>query len=331
MSPRSSKRGNQLERCYQLAAHLLEGKPLNRKTVAALLNVGHANADRHLRAIQKTMKVSVKEKRGLKTLQAERQASVPLNRTSAAALCMAASLSRLFSTTSYAERMKEAVSRVLESAHTSLDFSNYDRQFFFLTRGGEKALLRKNSKLLDTIVDAIVEQKKLRVRHQRFDGDIVEVRISPLSLTLHEHQLYLIGQASHQLENIRFSRILRALKMKEGFEYPPTEAYSPTKVFHDSLGIFIRDEPESGISVRKVTLRLKKSWIPYVRSHRWHHSQRHYKDGDGVIVELRLRTCRELDRLILGFGPDAEVLAPADLRERIAKRARGLSEVYTSK
>jgi len=44
---------------------------------------------------------------------------------------------------------------------------------------------------------------------------------------------------------------------------------------------------------------------------------------------LRMETCgRELVRLVLEFGPTAEALAPAWLREAVARELRGALDLY---
>jgi predicted DNA-binding transcriptional regulator YafY len=44
---------------------------------------------------------------------------------------------------------------------------------------------------------------------------------------------------------------------------------------------------------------------------------------------LRVRVCPELEAWILGFGEDAEVVAPAALRQRMGQRAQELAKTYT--
>lgn len=278
------------------------------------------------------MKVISQQKRGMTVVRSERAISKsPLNHATTAAACIAASLAPFFQTTTLGGRIKDAISRLLDASLDASMFAEYERQYLFIARGGERALHSRGGVRLDSIIDAIVKCQKLRLNHQRFDGSVVTTYISPLSLAIYEHQLYLIGFVDDHLENIRFSRISAVLALKETFEYPSLTEYDPVAVFRDSLGIFIKDEPEKGISVRKVTLRLSKKWLPYVKTHRWHHSQTHRQEGDGIILEFRLRTCRELDRMILGFGPDAEVIAPTDLRARIAARAKELAAIYGDK
>jgi predicted DNA-binding transcriptional regulator YafY len=77
-----------------------------------------------------------------------------------------------------------------------------------------------------------------------------------------------------------------------------------------------------------VELKLHKQWTTYAQSHRWHDSQKVEVAGDHVIVRVHVRVCPELEAWILGFGEEAEVLAPAGLRAKIAKRVGALSQVY---
>lgn len=329
MTARSSKRGVVLERCFQLAALLATGTPLDRNVVASALKTSHANADRYLQAIIATMKVSVRQRGRMKIIQAALpEGTQPLNNATAAAVCIAASLARFFQKNAIGERMNKAVEKLLFTSPNASLFSERERQFIFIARGGERALHSKGSTRLDIIIDAILKRQKLRLRYRRFNGTKAMCLMSPLSLVLHEHQLYVLGDVQGGMETIRFSRIHAALKMKDTFKYPDITDYDPKKLFSDSLGIFIKDDADRGMRVCNVKIRLTKEWLPYVQSHRWHHSQRHRRDGDGVILEFRLRTCHELDRLILGFGPDAEVLAPADLRERVGRRAAQLAQLY---
>ena len=45
-------------------------------------------------------------------------------------------------------------------------------------------------------------------------------------------------------------------------------------------------------------------------------------------MRLRVRVCPELEAWILGFGEQAEVMAPAKLREKIAGRASAMDRAY---
>jgi hypothetical protein len=109
--------------------------------------------------------------------------------------------------------------------------------------------------------------------------------------------------------------------LDDSFAYPSRNEYDPEQVFRDSFGIFL------DLPVHDVELRLHRQWAVYAQSHRWHDSQTVEVAGDHVRVRMRVRVCPELEAWILGFGEDAEVVAPAVLRAKIAKRAAGLSAI----
>jgi predicted DNA-binding transcriptional regulator YafY len=263
-------RGVQLERCYRLAAMLAQGIPLDRNTVVTTLGIGAANADRHIKTIQKTMQVTTSVgKDGLTSVRAARAgSSKQLSNATVVAACFGASLARLFHETAFEKRLRDVVAHVLEGVRDQPKFRDHDRQFLFILGGGERALRRNGAATLETIVDAILEKVVLRIKHTRFEGARETIYMKPLSLALHEHQLYVLGFVNGGLRNVRFSRITGAMKLTERFEYPTLDDYDPRLVFRDSLGIFIHDDDRKGIRVRDVQLRLSHRWSSYVETHR---------------------------------------------------------------
>lgn len=329
MARTEEKRLSRLERCYALAAILSKGEPLDRNVIAAKLGISRANADRHLRAIKNTMAVtSAAGRDGLTSIRAAHGAARTIATPTVVAACFGASLSRLFHDTPFEQRLRDVVSHVLEGVKDVPKYKDRERQFLFIPRGGERALRRNGASLLDDIVDAILERRLIRLRHTTFNGKTETFHLKPVSLALHEHQLYILGFAGKDIRIVRFSRITAVLKMREVFEYPPLDDYDPRIVFRDSLGIFIHDDETKGIRVQDVKIRLSPRWAGYVETHRWHESQSHKVDRRGVVLKLRVRTCPELERLILGFGNEAEVLEPPQLRAKIAARAAEMAKRY---
>jgi predicted DNA-binding transcriptional regulator YafY len=140
---------------------------------------------------------------------------------------------------------------------------------------------------------------------------------------VHDHQLYVVARDGEgELHPYRFSRIRSVDVLDESFSYPDRLAYDPEQVFRDSFGIFL------GLPVQDIELRLHKQWATYAQSHRWHDSQRVDVAGDHVVVRMRVSVCPELVAWILGFGEQAEVLAPAELRGQMAKRGAALGALY---
>jgi proteasome accessory factor B len=211
-------------------------------------------------------------------------------------------------------------------------FKDIDRKFWFLRRGGEQALLDR-APLLDEVIEAVLHHRVISIEYVRFGGDVQALRIEPLSVVVHDHQLYVIGrtrgariQGAEErrpvLHPYRFSRLRSVDVLETTFKYPSRLEYDPEHVFRDSFGVFL-DRP-----VENVVLRLKTRWSTYAATHRWHESQVVHARRDGVEVRLRVGLCPELEAWILGFGEQAEVLAPKELRERVRLRLAAASDPY---
>jgi predicted DNA-binding transcriptional regulator YafY len=162
----------------------------------------------------------------------------------------------------------------------------------------------------------------LSIEYTRFSGNVERVRVEPLSIVVHDHQLYVVGRVEGAMHPYRFARIQAVDVLDDTFTYPSRTEYDPQQVFRDSFGIFL------DLPVQDIEVRLHKQWATYAQSHRWHDSQVVDVADDHVRVRMRVRVCPELEAWILGFGEQAEVVAPAVLRGRIAARGQELSQRY---
>jgi len=67
-----------------------------------------------------------------------------------------------------------------------------------------------------------------------------------------------------------------------------------------------------------------------VRETRWHRSESVEEQADGSLIwRARVAEPQEMLPWIRGWGADAEVLAPLELRERMMGEARAMAEVYS--
>jgi hypothetical protein len=250
----------------------------------------------------------------------------------AVAACFGASLWPLFQGSSYQAGIRDALGDIIGRTRRRAVFKDIDRKFWFLRRGGEPALLDR-APLLDEAIEAVLHHKVIVIAYTRFGGDIEAVRVEPLSIVVHDHQLYVIGRTHLPprkgaeppvalLHPYRFSRITSVDVLEESFKYPSRAEYDPEKVFRDSFGIFL------GRPVADVVLRLKPGWATYARTHAWHDSQHVLPERGGVEVRLHVGLCPELEAWILGFGEQAEVIEPPVLRKRIRARLVAARETY---
>lgn len=315
-----------LRRMAILVGDLLDGKVHDRNTAAQLLDTTPENAARHLDAVFDNL-TQVNDRREGRTRKFYVDAlskRPPPERPAAIAACFASSLARLFEPSKYGAAMREALSYVLQAMPDRASFADIDRKFFFLRRGGEAAVER-NVALLDVVVDALLDGHPVELEYRRFDAEVTRGVVRPLSLAVYEHQLYLIAYNNRSLARIyRFARILNARAQQAHFEYPPSSTYNPEVLFRSQFGIIV-DETKP---IANVVVKLAPRWKVYVDDHRWHASQRTTIEGDHVVVRLDVRVCDELKRWILGFGHEAEIIAPTSLRDEVAESLRQAVTLY---
>jgi predicted DNA-binding transcriptional regulator YafY len=314
-------RNSSIARPYKLLADLLKGREHDRHSVAKLLGVKPAMANRHIKAALEYLPLSSRTE-GRKRLirwTASSAMSAPSYATAVAA-CFGASVWPLFRGSTYEVGIRNALAQVTGRTRRSSTFKHIDRKFWFLSKGGEPALIERSA-LLDELLEAVLHHRIVAVRYIHFDGEKEVIRVEPLSIVVHDHQLYLVARRPDRLLHpYRFCRMDAVDVLEEPFVYPNRNEYDPEQVFRDSFGVFLN------LPAEDVEIRVDKRWATYAQTHRWHGSQNVTVDADDVRIRLHVRICPELEAWILGFGEHAEVVSPRSLRERITARIRTASQ-----
>src|SRR5690606_4824691 len=154
------------------------------------------------------------------------------------------------------------------------------------------------------------------LRYRRFSGIEETLEVKLYSLMVHAGKLYVVGSAAEwPYYPYRLARVVELQPTSQYFEYPSHAEYDPSRVFRDSLGVFVDPEPWPG------AVKLASEWRTYALNHRWHSSQSVVIQPDkSVHVCLHVRPCAELEQGVLQFGEAAEVLEPEALRQKVAGR-----------
>jgi predicted DNA-binding transcriptional regulator YafY len=309
-----ARRSASIDRHFQFVADLLKGREHDRHSLARRLGIQPAMADRLMNAAVEHVPNVVERREGkrrvvrMSTPRAVTEPTYPV----AVAACFGASLWPLFEGSSYQAGIREALQQVIGRTKRGSVFKDIDRKFWFLARGGELALLDR-AHLLDEVIEAVLQHHVISVEYTRFEGTTTRMRLEPLSIAVHDHQLYVIARGDDaRLHPYRFSRLTDVDVLDESFPYPTRSEYDPAQVFRDSFGIFLN------LPVEDVELKLARRWASFARTHRWHTSQVVDVARDHVRVKLHVRVCPELEAWIRGFGADVEVVTPVGLREKVA-------------
>jgi predicted DNA-binding transcriptional regulator YafY len=117
------------------------------------------------------------------------------------------------------------------------------------------------------------------------------------------------------------SRIERLETLSERFDARPREQWAHQ--LEGAFGIF------QGPACVPVTLRFNAFRARWVREQHWHPAQEIRKTPDGGIeLSFPVADFREVKMMILQFGADVEVLAPAALRDQLREEITRMKELY---
>jgi predicted DNA-binding transcriptional regulator YafY len=181
-------------------------------------------------------------------------------------------------------------------------------------------------KHLPLVADAVWAQRPIRVRYQSWKAEKNRI-VEPLGLVLKSGAWYLVGQVDGSARTYRISRMLDLAVLDQRFERPA--AFDLAAYWQAST-----QRLEADLHRNQATVRLSPWGVkmlaaftsPYVQAAT---SIEPEADVNGwrratVPVGSVRQACVDL----LRFGADAEVLAPPELRARMAEVAVGMGKMY---
>ena len=170
--------------------------------------------------------------------------------------------------------------------------------------------------------DAIVNKQPVRVDYRNFEEKEFKWTIHPYYIKEYNNRWFLIGYNPeyNRLSHIPLDRIddIEPLHI----EYIPNTSTDFDKYFDNVIGTTVVDAP-----IQDIRLRFSPKRLQYVLTKPIHKSQK-CSDANAGIVSLQLIPNRELETMILSFGPDVEVLEPTSLRNKIQEKIRQSFEHY---
>jgi predicted DNA-binding transcriptional regulator YafY len=164
---------------------------------------------------------------------------------------------------------------------------------------------------LPTIASATWQEHRLGARY-REGRRVVRRTLDPLGLVLKAGAWYLVARRSAGMRVYRVSRFVSIRVRDDTFERP--EDFDLAIFWDEWSRTFEASRPRVDVTLRASDLVLRQ--LP-----------RDLQGGDGVYT-VGFESLEEAFRELLKFGPDAEVLEPAVLRDRIASAAREVAGLY---
>jgi predicted DNA-binding transcriptional regulator YafY len=169
---------------------------------------------------------------------------------------------------------------------------------------------------LPVIAGALWRGRRLEIRY-REGAAVVSRRLDPLGLILKAGVWYLLAQRRGEERVYRVSRIVSARERPEPGTRP--QGFDLAAAWASRSEAFERSRTRI-----EVTVRIPRGQVRYLRT------PRVVQDGERPTVIAQFEGLEHAFRALLAYGPEAEVLAPRELRERIAAAAAETVAVYSS-
>lgn len=179
---------------------------------------------------------------------------------------------------------------------------------------------------LSTLSAAVWDGRAVRIVYDR-GSDIVNREIGPLGLVLKGGVWYLVADADGQVRTYRASRIQEADALDRTVDRPA--AFDLAAYWTETSAAYERDAETVDVTVRVVNGRLARlrtavgdramdaaEWLETADPDGWHR------------LRLRLPWPDEVPGVLLGVGSGLEVLAPPQIRERLAATAERVAARY---
>ena len=167
---------------------------------------------------------------------------------------------------------------------------------------------------LPVLAGALWRGRRVDMRY-REGSTVVSRRLDPLGLVLKAGVWYLLARRRGEERVYRVSRIVSARER-------PEESTRPEDFDLAATWVSRSEAFERSRSHIDVTLRVPRAQVRFLRS------ARIVEDGDRPTVVARFEGPDHAFRSLLAWGASAEVLAPPELRERVAAAAAETAALY---
>ena len=168
----------------------------------------------------------------------------------------------------------------------------------------------------EAVASATIKRQRLTIIYRaRYNEEETEREVSPQRLVYYRDNWYLDGWCHLRkgLRSFSMDRIGKAEMLAPKARSVAEKTLN--EVLASSYGIF------SGKADKRAVLRFTPKQARWVASEQWHPQQVSQFDKDGsYLLEIPYSNDGELIMDILKYGPDVEVVSPAELRKSVKRR-----------
>ena len=177
--------------------------------------------------------------------------------------------------------------------------------------------------VFDALAKAVTDREEIEFSYHKLAGEKPERRaVRPYHLGCIEDQWYLFGHdaARGAIRTFALPRIRDVERTGVKFRRP--KDFSVGKLLEGSFAVF------EGRHAKPVKILFRGVAARLVAERSWHPTQKIKQRGKVAELTMRVGLSPDLVQWILGWGEEAEVLEPAELRRRLARDSSAAAEVY---
>jgi proteasome accessory factor B len=179
--------------------------------------------------------------------------------------------------------------------------------------------------VFEQLLQAIGQRRCVRIRYQSLAEDKhISTRLQPYRLLFSRRSWYVIGRASlyRGTRTFNLGRIRRLEVLDEPYQIP--RGFNLQRYLRNAWHLI----PEKGPDC-EVTIRFAKLVAQNVAEVAWHRTQQVRFHPDGSInFQVIVSGIHEIAWWILGYGDQAEVISPPELRSLVAQQAARMVQQY---
>jgi predicted DNA-binding transcriptional regulator YafY len=180
----------------------------------------------------------------------------------------------------------------------------------------------RSREVLDALTRSVRHKFTTKINHRTVGFPKgIEREVDPYRLWYVNKGIYLIGHdhRSGEIRAFAVERISWARATNRRFEIP--DDFDFEKLTETAFNLIWGE-------ARQVKIRFSREQAPYIQERTWHASQRIEKRPDGSIdLTLCVGNLWEIKRWLIGWGADARVLEPENLRKEIREECARLLQV----
>ena len=175
------------------------------------------------------------------------------------------------------------------------------------------------------LIDSRAKRRVVRIEYDSLtEWKQIRTKLRPYHLLFCRHSWYVIGRSSlhSEVRTFNLSRIASLETLNERFTVP--QRFSIERHLRNAWLLI----PGEGADDR-VVIRFKPLVAQNVGEVIWHKTQQLEFQQDGsLLFKAQVTGLGEIMWWVLGYGDQAEVLEPRELREMVAKRVKNLAAMY---